>query len=1267
AEHQRPPIEVIGCSIPRAPSHCPAKFSAEMGANLINNPKLVAGLLQECHQMLDKVSTEVEGQTKGGMMEHQQYEALLPEDLRTLIEEAKEMKWPFVPERWQYKEAVHLEDKTNLQDTISAKLCDLLVYLKAAITTRDYDTATAIVFLVDRFLYWVDGSTQLLRIVKKLHRLRPTVPIAPQLMIRQARVSVNTGKLLKAEYILSSLINDSGTTGVWKYSKESDRILVQSVCIQIRGQILQKLGMWYEAAELIWASILGYFTLPQPDKKGIGTSLGILADIFVSMSENDYNRFKSNYQFDLRLLQEFDHRLLSAAEACKLAAAFCQFTSLFVLTAMNIRGTCLLSYSCSSACPPEKEMFYLSEAKRSFEIGLLTKNDEDPVTSRQELHSFVKAAFCLSKVHQQLHGESEKLCQVSHFCQEALEKLYAYSHSTDHEEQDKGKIAKDIMGLVMSAKQLLDVQSFPNSDPMSYIPDGYKTDVNKPIVNGELSFKKVLKMHSQHHEAVCDVFESTCRSHKVNSGGVCITTLKTETRNVDTMCMTEEKSHGGSDAARNLVSQKVLKGCEVHKGQMQNKSSHDAVEDVSLGEETESEPSERSQNSADGVLSGSKISSSFRSWSKFSRSSFSTSWEDINGNEDGLLQDKVQSTKGRPDKEQACSVALCGDISKNPQESDFCCLSSQMHQVPLQETQHDCRYPLKYSFQNNVALTNRMVEPTVVHLKGAVGVAKQSHKETSSSKSGNSHHDLNSTMSLTSEQDAFGINFSSSADSRTKDNNENGAAISKHTQCISRNESPEDPEWCKRIVEPIFGNCCPLVDPERETVGATKDAQVKSCHPNDKATAASINSNMSKLECDHYIQNWINKSITTVPEECSLEIPEVDPQAETAEDWEFASTTGGQSEDHCAKMGMMGKSPSPSASSSAKRNSQQYANPSLDCTTTEEDEGEKIRNVPSSRQNSSSSQKVPIFSSSFSELGTPSFLNSSGSSFVFMESAKEENAKARILSNDEYNRLLSGVEHDWLMQRMKNMGLFKPNLLHQTHSALLLKYSKKPGLWTAQETAVYTGDYLSVAKKGKQRNAFWIHFLHQEETLGRYIGKEYKEEKELLHHFNDVERQMTAQYYVTEFNKRLYEHKIPTQIFYIPSVVLLILKGRSIQGCISVEPYILGEFVKLSNNTKVVKLEYKATEYGLAYGHFCYEFSQGTDVVVDLQGWVTGNGKGLIYLTDPQIHSLSQSKVSGLTNFGKKGIYYFFNNQHIECNEICHCLSLSRPSLEKPN
>lgn len=39
------------------------------------------------------------------------------------------------------------------------------------------------------------------------------------------------------------------------------------------------------------------------------------------------------------LLKEFDHRLLSAAEACKLAAAFSAYTPLFVLTAVVNTGS----------------------------------------------------------------------------------------------------------------------------------------------------------------------------------------------------------------------------------------------------------------------------------------------------------------------------------------------------------------------------------------------------------------------------------------------------------------------------------------------------------------------------------------------------------------------------------------------------------------------------------------------------------------------------------------------------------------------------------------------------------------------------------------------------------------------------------------------------------------------------------------------------------------------------------------------------------------
>lgn len=128
----------------------------------------------------------------------------------------------------------------------------------------------------------------------------------------------------------------------------------------------------------------------------------------------------------------------------------------------------------------------------------------------------------------------------------------------------------------------------------------------------------------------------------------------------------------------------------------------------------------------------------------------------------------------------------------------------------------------------------------------------------------------------------------------------------------------------------------------------------------------------------------------------------------------------------------------------------------------------------------------------------------------------------------------------------------------------------------------------------------------------------------------------------------------------------------------------LGDFVKLTNNTVEKDMRFQATKYGLAFGHFTYLFSDHKEVVVDLQGasvplitdsflltvavnsltslffltgWVTANGKGLTYLTDPQIHSTKTSKGKG--NFADTGLGYFLKEQHgPECNDICHLLKL---------
>ncbi|XP_055653717.1 alpha-protein kinase 1 [Falco peregrinus] len=1211
----------------------------------MNNQNAVAMLLQECKGALDALLSAKADAGEEVEREYRRCQALLPEDLRTLLEEAKEMKWPFVPEKWQYKQDLSPEDKTNLQDMISARLPDLLVYLKASIMVKDCVTAAAIVFLIDRFLYWIDASSKLLQIAKGLHRLQPTTPISPQVLIRQARLSVNTGKLLKAEYILSSLINDKGATGTWKYAKESDRILVQSVCLQIRGQILLKLGMWYEAAELIWASVVGYSKLPQPDKKGIATSLGIMADIFASMNEKDYVRFKTNANIDLSLLREFNHRLLSAAEACKLAAAYSQYTPLFVLTAVNIRGVCLLSYSHSKDCPPEKRKFYLSEAKESFEIGLLTKNDQSPVTSKQELHSFIKAAFCLTTVHRWLYGESEKLGEVSQLCREAMGKLHSYSTSVT-EEEEKGMLAKEIMALITTVKKLLQVESFPNSDARSYVPDSYKGTVEKPILQGEANFEKILAMHSQHHLSVCEVFENTCRSHKTTTGGTqvgaCITTLRTETKNIDTMCTAEEIVYQRKGATEMLNSPTAGIISERLSGQRDKCIGSDVMK-ISITEGIE--PLEVEINDENSVFSRwrnrSQTTTSESSWCKLSKSSHSSSWEELNRNSSNESPREGQQQEKGSAEEQSCTK----ESNENGQAAYLHSLPPRAWHSSPPEPLRSCGRSPQPSLAVDTSLAGRFVEKASLcreelweeRHQGSSSLEKKAREVSNMVTSLSTPYSVATRPEEEEEKASSWVEL----DCRSKDSSREGS----DGNTASRPQGP-----------------CAWVHPEGETADRTDDSSFDA-HLRTNGGASVLSTSIElKRASDSFVHDGLRNS--AVVRHGSFKVPEVDAQAETADYTEFDLISTGDSGNNYPAASVPKYQSTPSTPAALPLRRKIPITKHFDSATTEEDE-EKSQDMVSSKRQSSSS-----LSSSYKSAQVPksspesSFLNSRGSGFVFIPGrTNEEILDARFLRDDDYMQLLAGVEHNWLVQRLTPTGFFKSKQLRKAYSALLLKYSKKSGLWTGQETAVFIGDYLNVAKEGKQRSAFWIQFLHQEEILGRYVGKEYKDEKGLLHHFSDVERQMTAQYYVTEFNKRLYEQKVPTQIFYIPSAVLLILEDRTIKGCVSVEPYILGEFVKLSNNTRVVKNEYKATEYGLAYGHFTYEFSNGTDVVVDLQGWVTGNGKGLIYLTDPQIHSLNSKDVSH-SNFGKKGIFYFFNDQHVKCNEICRCLSLTRPSVE---
>ncbi|XP_035887601.1 alpha-protein kinase 1 isoform X3 [Phyllostomus discolor] len=1269
--------------------------------------------------------------------------ASLPSELRTLIQDAKDMKWPFVPERWQYKQAVGPEDKVNLQDVIGARLQPLLVSLKASILARDYATAAAILFVSDRLLYGLDASRQALQVAKGLHKLWPAAPVAPQLVIRQARVSVNAG--------------------TWQYRNKSDRVLVQSVCVQIRGQILQKLGMWSEAAELTWASIAGYLTLPQPDKKGISTSLGILADLFVSMSKQEYEKFKNSPRINLGLLRDMDHRLLLAAEACKLAAALSPYTPLFVLTAMNIRGTCLLSYTGSNDCPPGARTAHLREAREAFEIGLLTQRRDEPATGRQELHSLLRAAFGLATVHCRLHGETGPGRAAQQLCCEAMGKLYAFSAAAGS--QERAVLAQEVICVVRQVRDHLQVQSFATSEDGAYVPAGFECGLHNPILHSQVDFQKILETYSQHHTSVCEVFKSTCENNKNKqkdaNPGVCITALKTDTKSVETM-ITEDRpslqAGGGMPC-----SQVAQNDWEVpRRAGRRGWACSDAFRvpmDPDVGTEMES-PGHHSGRGA--ILSDSQSSCS---WSKLSGCSASTSWEEVSDHGD------KSPTRGQPSGERLADTqgpaAGVGVQGSDEGSTALCSLASELRGLSFPGSKEDSlescppHMPLATGPPHGARAT--LVTSSAEWLEE--GLEEMQEVRTTGSRDASAHSRSLSGSASWSPDPGWPKNMAAppsvqeetfeiiddfpetSCDARDRSGGDKGELTHGTGLALTGSPAKVDPEGetadstedmplgshggmgeslgrsstvARHSVTPSWPHQNPdrgqsrgsAPEPDVDPDASTVDEQGQLLHPTGQcenlnweqsrgsAPEPDVDPDASTVDEQgqllHPIEqcenpNW-GQSRGSAPE------PDVDPDASTVDEQgqllhpteQCENPNWGQSRGSAPEpdvdpdastvdeqgqlLDLMGQRDHPGLCAPRQPCAPGAGLPPAprsreDCTTTEE--GNAPEDVLNCSHNSSSSAaswwSSPVFSSGSSEGDSPwSCLNSSGSSFVSLAgSVRQGTLEARTLQPDDLERLLAGVTHEWLFQRLEHTGVFKPSQLRRAYDALLLKYSKKSELWTAQETVVYLGDYLNVKKKGRQRNAFWVHHLHQEETLGRYVGKEYKDPKKLWLHFSDVERQMTAQHYVTEFNKRLYEQKIPTQIFYIPSAILLILEGKRIQGCVSVEPYILGEFVKLSNNTKVVKTEYKATEYGLAYGHFSYEFSNHREVVVDLQGWVTGDGKGLIYLTDPQIHSADQKGVAA--NFGRRGISYFFNHQHVACNEICRRLSLTRPSAEGPN
>ncbi|XP_043101643.1 alpha-protein kinase 1-like [Puntigrus tetrazona] len=1256
----------------------------------------VALLLQEC---LRRAGTGPEGDTQprraaegaGPAGPYRISVWPFPGDLSTLLQEAKDRKWPFVEEKWQYKQSVTPEDKINSSDLVRKHLLQLLAFLRDSISSEEPEWAVAVVFLLDRLLYWMDGSHLLLKIAKALHKRHRDVPIAPQVIIRQARVYLNTGKLQKAELILSSLIS-SASTGSWTYQKFSDQTLVQAVGLQVRGQVLQTLGLWLEAAELIWASLIGFYTLPQPDKKvwtrytlGIGTSLGLLANTLTSMNDRDFTALQEKPHIDLGFLGESGHRLLSAARAAKMAVVFSQYGSLYVLTNVVAQGICLLSYSFSKKCPAEDQQTYLALAKEAFEIGLLTKTTGDVVTSKLELHTFLKASYCLAVAHRWMLGPSETTASAMSVCREAMTLFIDYCARGDSASCTK------IMAKIQQIKLLLKVKTFRNSDPQSFIPDIYRSMEFGPVLFTLGDFAKALDVFGKHHQSVCEAFENGARRGSCSNHARCITAFQTDTEVLATQMQkddhsrpfdpsgsgsslyladTEQSSLGSYELVDDFSSGSIINPSNqssaspsvpnTFRNNSGNPSQSQLMQKLATSEDVEDILSKKSNTQHKGNQKNAKMSSSSfssgSSWERVSRQSQSSieTEGDIEDPSHEGSHARVSCTKGG----STSAHSLCDSSASRSswQKLSISPIANGEHLEHHSQSSIETEEDIVDAFhEGNDARVSRTKGGSTSSFSLCDSSASRSswQKFTISPIANREHLEHHSQSSIETEEDI--VDASNEGNdarvSRTK-----GGSTSSFSLCDS---SASRSSWQKLSISPIANrehlehHSQSSIETEEDIV----DASHEGSHARVSRTKEGSTSAHSLCDSSASRSSWQKLSISPIADEERLE-HHSQSSIETEEELIDLSHSSREINND-AKVGCTKGGSTSSFSlcdSSASRSSWQklsIANvEQLELTHTKERTDQRLEvpdKIPECPGTLSSTESDP-----FEELG---FEHLSTASSPCKDCFKNCIMGSDVLTERDYRSLLAGACQRCLLERLPNKALkpLDPIQLEKAYDAVVLKYSRAADVWIGSESSVYVGKLMGV--QGKQRRAIEVQYLHQEQLLSSYVGKEYLKAKGLHAHLDDVERQMTAQYYVTEFNKRLYDNNVTTQIFFIPSEVLLILEKDRIVTCLSAEPYMSGTFVKLTNNTRDTDERHDATKYGIAFGHFTYEFSAHQEVVVDLQGWITANGKGLTYLTDPQIHSLLKPRSS---NFQQTGIDNFIRHQHgDQCNEICRAAGLA--------
>lgn len=197
----------------------------------------------------------------------------------------------------------------------------------------------------------------------------------------------------------------------------------------------------------------------------------------------------------------------------------------------------MLSYSFSTECPAALKQSFLLQTKEAFSVALLTKAHGEVVTSKQELHTFIKAAYSLTVTDKWLGATPQDvLDDVTQICRKALAHFSDYN-SDSH---DKDGLCAEIMELISQVKLQLQVKPFLNSDDGSFIPDSYRNIKESSASFTLEGFARLLQRFQKYHASLCETTHAKCRSgDQIGATRFCITALGTTVGTLNTQCQTE--------------------------------------------------------------------------------------------------------------------------------------------------------------------------------------------------------------------------------------------------------------------------------------------------------------------------------------------------------------------------------------------------------------------------------------------------------------------------------------------------------------------------------------------------------------------------------------------------------------------------------------------------------------------------------------------------------------------------------------------------------